>query len=51
MVGPNMFDLTVNAFEELISEVFSGTNEEQKTKLKEKLNHFNKMINTKGKRK
>ena len=40
MVNSKTFDLTVNAFGDLVTEVFSGTDERQKTKLRKMLNQF-----------
>ena len=42
MVNSKTFDLTVNAFGKLVTEVFSGTDESQKTKLRKMLNQFTK---------
>ena len=50
MVSPNIFDLTVNAFADLVTEVFSGSDESQKAKLRTKLNQFSKISNDKRKR-
>ena len=50
MVALNNFDLTVNAFQDLVTEVFSGSNETQKTKLREKLKHFTQIDNAFAKR-
>ena len=36
MVNSKTFDLTVKAFGDLVTEVFSGTNENQKSKLRTK---------------
>ena len=46
-----MFDLTVNAFEDLVTEVFSGTDEDQKIKLRDKLKYFTKVSSANCKRK
>ena len=43
MVNSKTFDLTVNAFRDLVAEVFSGTNENQKTKLRKMLNQFTRI--------
>ena len=51
MVGSNKFDLTVHAFEDLVNEVFSGTDEDQKTKLRNKLKYFTKVSSDNYKRK
>ena len=51
MVGSNKFDLTVHAFEDLVNEVFSGTDEDQKTKLRNKLKYFTKVSSANYKRK
>ena len=40
MVNSKTFDLTVKAFGNLVTEVFSGTDENQKTKLRKMLNQF-----------
>ena len=40
MVNAKTFDLTVNAFGDFVTEVFSGTDERQKTKLRNMLNQF-----------
>ena len=42
MVNSKTFDLTVNAFGKLVTEVFSGTDESQKAKLRKMLNQFTK---------
>ena len=51
MVTSNVFDLTVNAFADLVTEVFNGTDENQKAKLRRMLNHFTKISNFDSKRK
>ena len=51
MVTSSIFDLTVNAFGDLVTEVFSGTNESQKTKLRKALGQFNKISKDGNKRK
>ena len=51
MVNSITFDLTVNAFADLVTEVFSGTDENQKAKLRTKLNQFSKISKSDGKRK
>ena len=51
MVTSSIFDLTVNAFSDLVTEVFSGTNEIQKTKLRKVLGQFNKISKDGNKRK
>ena len=43
MVSPNIVDLTVNAFADFVHEVFSGTDENQKAKLRTMLNQFTKI--------
>ena len=48
MVSPNIFDLTVNAFADLVTEVFSGTDESQKAKLRTKLHQFSKISKSVG---
>ena len=45
MVNSKTFDLTVNAFGDFVNEVFSGTDENQKTKLRIKLIQFSKISN------
>ena len=50
MVNSKTFDLTVKAFGNLVTEVFSGTDESQKSKLRTKLNQFSKISNDKRKR-
>ena len=50
MVNSKTFDLTVNAFGNLVTEVFSGTDENQKAKLRTKLNQFSKISQSEGKR-
>ena len=50
MVNSKTFDLTVKAFGNLVTEVFSGTNESQKSKLRTKLNQFSKISKIDGKR-
>ena len=51
MVSSIRFDSTVNTFGDLVNEVFSGTNEEQKTKLGGILDHFTKIRNSKREKK
>ena len=51
MVNSNIFDLTVNAFADLVTEVFDSTDENQKAKLRRMLNHFTKISSFDGKRK
>ena len=46
MVSSITFDSTVNTFGDLVKEVFSGTDEEQKTKLSGMLDHFTKIRNS-----
>ena len=43
MVNSKTFDLTVKAFGDLVTEVFSGTDENQKTKLRKMLNQFTRI--------
>ena len=50
MVNSKTFDLTVKAFGDLVTEVFSGTDENQKAKLRTKLNQFSKISKSVGKR-
>ena len=50
MVNSKTFDLTVNAFQDFVNEVFSGTDESQKAKLRTKLNQFSKISKSEGKR-
>ena len=50
MVNSKTFDLTVKAFGDLVTEVFSGTDENQKAKLRTKLNQFSKISKSEGKR-
>ena len=50
MVNSKTFDLTVNAFGDFVHEVFSGTDESQKAKLRTKLNQFSKISKSEGKR-
>ena len=50
MVNSETFDLTVNAFGVFVNEVFSGTDENQKSKLRTKLNQFSKISKSVGKR-
>ena len=50
MVNSKTFDLTVKAFGDLVTEVFSGTDENQKAKLRTKLNQFSKISKIDGKR-
>ena len=45
MLNSKTFDLTVNAFGDLVTEVFSGTDEKQKAKLRTKINQFSKISN------
>ena len=45
MVNSTTFDLKVNAFGDLVTEVFSGDDENQKAKLRTKLNQFSKISN------
>lgn len=51
MVSSITFDSTVNTFGDLVNEVFSGTNEEQKTKLSGMLDHFTKIRNSEREKK
>ena len=50
MVNSKTFDLTVKAFGDLVTEVFSSTDENQKAKLRTKLNQFSKISNDERKR-
>ena len=50
MITSNVFDLTVNTFGDFVNEVFSGTDESQKAKLRTKLNQFSKISKSEGKR-
>ena len=43
MVNSKIFDLTVNTFGYFVTEVFSGTDENQKTKLRKMLNQFTRI--------
>ena len=43
MISSSVFDLTVNSFGDFVHEVFSGTDENQKAKLRTKLNQFTKI--------
>ena len=43
MISSSVFDMTVNAFGDFVNEVFSGTDETQKSKLRTKLNQFTKI--------
>ena len=49
MVNSKTFDLTVKAFGNLVTEVFSGTDESQKAKLRTKLIQFSKISKSEGK--
>ena len=49
MISSSVFDLTVNAFEDFVNEVFSGTDVNQKAKLRTKLNKFSKINKSEGK--
>ena len=51
MVNSKTFDLTINAFGDFVTEVFSGTDENQKAKLRTKLIQFSKISKSEGKRK
>ena len=51
MVSANIFDLTVNAFGDLVTEVFTGTDENQKAKLRRVLHKFTKISSGTFKRK
>ena len=51
MVNSKTFNLTVKAFGDLVTEVFSGTDENQKAKLRAKLNQFSKISKNERKRK
>ena len=45
MISSSVFDVTVNTFGDFVTEVFSGTDENQKAKLRTKLNQFSKISN------
>ena len=45
MISSSVFDLTVDAFGDFVNQVFSGTDENQKAKLRTKLNQFSKISN------
>ena len=45
MVSSSVFYLTVNTFGDFVNEVFAGTDENQKIKLRTKLNQFFKISN------
>ena len=51
MISSSVFDVTVNTFGNFVNEVFSGDNENQKAKLRTKLNQFSKISKSVGKRK
>ena len=51
IVKSKVFELTVNAFRDFVNEVFSGTDENQKAKLRTKLNKFSKISKCEKKRK
>ena len=51
MVNSKTFDLTVNAFGDFVTEVFSGTDENQKAKLRRIINNFTKIGSSYSKRK
>ena len=51
MVSSIRFDSTVNTFGDLVNEVFSGTDEEQKTTLSRMLDHFTEIRNSERKKK
>ena len=50
MISPSVFELTINAFGDFVNEVFSGTDENQKAKLRTKLNQFSKISKSERKR-
>ena len=50
MISSSVLDLTVNTFGDFVNEVFSGTDENQKSKLRTKLNQFSKISKSEGKR-
>ena len=50
MISSSIFDLKLNAFGDFVNEVFSGTDENQKAKLRTKLNQFSKISKSVGKR-
>ena len=43
MISSSVFDMTVNTFGDFVNEVFSGTDENQKAKLRKMLNQFTKI--------
>ena len=49
MVNSKTFDLTVKSFGDLVTEVFSGPDENQKAKLRTKLIQFSKISKSEGK--
>ena len=51
MVNSKTFDLTINAFGDFVNEVFSGTDENQKAKLRRIINNFTKIGSSYSKRK
>ena len=51
MVNSEYFDLTVKTFRDLITEVFTGTDENQKAKLRRIINNFTKIGSSYSKRK
>ena len=48
MVNSKTFDVTVNTFGDFVHEVFSGTDENQKSKLRTKLIQFSKISKSEG---
>ena len=50
MISSSVFDVTVNTFGDFVNQVFSGTDENQKAKLRTKLNQFSKVSNGEGER-
>ena len=50
MISSSVFDVTVNTFGDFVNEVFSGTDESQKAKLRTKLYQFSKICKIERKR-
>ena len=50
MISSSVFDVTLKAFRDFVNEVFSGTDENQKSKLRTKLNQFSKISNNERQR-
>ena len=51
MVNSEYFDLTVKTFRDLVTEVFTGTDDNQKAKLRRMINSFTKIGSSYSKRK